>query len=164
VIVLDLAMPRMESYDFRAVQQADPSIADIPLVVFSSLRPDPLPSTAAFVRKSGDPRLLLDAIAVVSRSVAGAGWVLGRVSFNESRMIGRPPPSRCPRGSFLEPPCSGPRRCRRQVDPALPRSTTAIATTLRSGPMRSTSGRAAEVLVSEKMRLSSRYARANRDR
>ena len=62
----------MDGYAFRPVQQADPAIADIPVIVFSALRPDPLPSAAAFVQKSGNSRLLLDAITVVSGSVADA--------------------------------------------------------------------------------------------
>jgi CheY-like chemotaxis protein len=63
VIVLDLAMPIMDGYAFREAQLADPALADIPVVVFSAMRPDPLPSAVTFVRKAADPGVLLSAVA-----------------------------------------------------------------------------------------------------
>ncbi len=66
VIVFDLAMPVMDGYTFRATQLADPALADIPAIVFSALRPDPLPNAAAFVRKASDPTMLLNAVAAAT--------------------------------------------------------------------------------------------------
>jgi CheY-like chemotaxis protein len=36
VILLDMMMPMMDGYEFRAVQESDPSLRDIPVVVLSA--------------------------------------------------------------------------------------------------------------------------------
>ena len=35
VILLDLAMPVMDGFEFRRAQRADPALADIPVIIFS---------------------------------------------------------------------------------------------------------------------------------
>jgi CheY-like chemotaxis protein len=37
VILLDLMMPVMDGWEFRRKQQADPSVADVPVIVLSAL-------------------------------------------------------------------------------------------------------------------------------
>ena len=37
VILLDLMMPVMDGWEFRRKQQADPSLADVPVIVLSAL-------------------------------------------------------------------------------------------------------------------------------
>ena len=39
VIVLDIMMPVMDGWDFRAAQLADPSLRDIPVIVISASQP-----------------------------------------------------------------------------------------------------------------------------
>ena len=40
VILLDLRMPVMDGWTFRREQRADPTLADIPIVVLSGVEPD----------------------------------------------------------------------------------------------------------------------------
>src|SRR6266498_5083823 len=39
VILLDLMMPVMDGWEFRRRQQADPAVADVPVIVLSALDP-----------------------------------------------------------------------------------------------------------------------------
>jgi CheY-like chemotaxis protein len=66
LIVLDLMLPRMDGFQFRAVQRADPRWAKIPIVVYSGI--DRLAERmrdmqpAAWFAKPVDPESLLGAI------------------------------------------------------------------------------------------------------
>lgn len=62
LVVLDLRMMGMDGTTFLAVRDADPDLCRIPVVVYSSQPPTPLPTVDAFVRKRGDPEELLDAV------------------------------------------------------------------------------------------------------
>ena len=72
VILLDLAMPAMDGFTFRASMLRDPRLADIPVILISgdcptaeeaeSLHP------AAIVSKPFDPDLLLERVAEACRS------------------------------------------------------------------------------------------------
>jgi len=65
LIVLDLRMPRMDGWDFRAEQSSDRRLASIPVVVVSA---DPLASqaarlgAAAVVPKPADPDRFLELV------------------------------------------------------------------------------------------------------
>lgn len=66
VIVLDLRMPVMDGWEFRAEQKRDPRLRDIPVVVYSC-EPDIASlarelSASGFVSKMDSPRLVLEAI------------------------------------------------------------------------------------------------------
>jgi two-component system, chemotaxis family, chemotaxis protein CheY len=66
LIVLDLMMPRVDGWDFRAVQTGDARLASIPVVVLSA---HPLADdakhggAAAVLRKPMDPEALLAVVA-----------------------------------------------------------------------------------------------------
>jgi two-component system, chemotaxis family, chemotaxis protein CheY len=67
LIVLDLMLPRMDGFQFRAAQRANSAWADIPVVVYSGMdrlaeRVRPLEPEAWF-SKPLDPEMLLGAIA-----------------------------------------------------------------------------------------------------
>jgi CheY-like chemotaxis protein len=70
-ILLDLMMPGMDGYDFRAEQRSDPAIADIPIILLSAVRGAERAAAtleaAAFLPKPAPIEKLL---AVISR-VAG---------------------------------------------------------------------------------------------
>lgn len=70
-ILLDLMMPGMNGYEFRAQQRADPAIADIPVIVLSAMRGADAAATsmsaAGCVMK---PARVDDLLAAISR-VAG---------------------------------------------------------------------------------------------
>jgi two-component system response regulator MprA len=51
VILLDLMMPRTDGWEFRRAQLADPALAAIPVLLFSSF--DSGPSNAAELRAAG---------------------------------------------------------------------------------------------------------------
>src|ERR671922_1464006 len=66
LIVLDLMLPRMDGFQFRALQRANPAWADIPVVVYSGIdrlheRVRALEPSAWF-EKPVDPESLLGAI------------------------------------------------------------------------------------------------------
>ena len=68
VILLDLMMPLMDGWQFRATQEADPALAGIPVVVLSAqggLSPDQVQRlhAAAFLRKPIEVGQLVDALA-----------------------------------------------------------------------------------------------------
>jgi CheY-like chemotaxis protein len=62
-IVLDIHMPGMDGREVMHTMQADPRLATIPVVIFTG-DTGPMPDAAACIRKgSGDPDVLLAAIA-----------------------------------------------------------------------------------------------------
>jgi len=67
VILLDLVMPRTDGWEFRRAQLADPALAAIPVLVFSSFDNGPRNvaelRAAGFVTKPFSIAQLLDAIA-----------------------------------------------------------------------------------------------------
>src|SRR5438128_12411080 len=74
LIVLDLMMPRMSGWDFRAAQSSDRELASIPVVVLSA---DPLASqasrlgAAAVLPKPADPERFLELIERLSMRQSG---------------------------------------------------------------------------------------------
>ncbi len=67
VILLDLMMPRMDGWGFRAQQKLDPAISGIPVVVVSALgRPDDI-DAAAFVPKPCDLDAVLETVERTGR-------------------------------------------------------------------------------------------------
>jgi len=64
LIILDLYMPRMDGYAFRAAQLADPHLAAIPVVIFTATS-DSVDDAAPILRKGADPDLLLALIGTV---------------------------------------------------------------------------------------------------
>jgi CheY-like chemotaxis protein len=65
VILLDLVMPRMDGFEFRAAQRTDSRLAAVPVVVISAAdRPAPVGGldAAAYLDKPCDVRVLLDAV------------------------------------------------------------------------------------------------------
>ena len=68
VILLDLMMPQMDGWQFRSLQEAEPSFAHIPVVVLSAqggLTADQIQRlhAAAFLRKPIEVGQLVDALA-----------------------------------------------------------------------------------------------------
>jgi len=64
IILLDLMMPVMDGWEFRRRQQADPEIADVPVVVLSALDPAraAVVDAAAFLKKPLDFDRLLQLV------------------------------------------------------------------------------------------------------
>jgi CheY-like chemotaxis protein len=65
VILLDLAMPRLDGREFRARQRQDPRLASIPVIVISAERgmtTDPSLAGSHFLRKPVDFALVRQAI------------------------------------------------------------------------------------------------------
>lgn len=79
VILLDLAMPVMNGFEFRAVQQADPALNGIPVIIltanFQAAEVMDL-GAAAFVRKPFDNEALLDMVSAACRAstLTDAPW------------------------------------------------------------------------------------------
>jgi CheY-like chemotaxis protein len=73
VILLDLMMPVMDGWEFRRRQMADPSLANVPVVVLSALDPARGRDLAGalFMKKPLDFDRLLE---LVRRFCARAGW------------------------------------------------------------------------------------------
>jgi CheY-like chemotaxis protein len=73
LILLDLMMPVMDGWEFRRRQMADPSLADVPVVVLSALDPARAHDLAGalFLKKPLDFDRLLE---LVRRFCARAGW------------------------------------------------------------------------------------------
>lgn len=73
-ILLDLMMPGMNGYEFRAQQRADPALADIPIIVLSAMRGADAAATtlsaAACVKKPARVDDLLDVVSRVARPVS----------------------------------------------------------------------------------------------
>ena len=65
LILLDLMMPRVDGWEFRTRQQADPALAVIPVAVLTAhvTRPPPDFDAAAWLRKPVELRTLLDVAA-----------------------------------------------------------------------------------------------------
>jgi len=66
LILLDLAMPIMNGWEFLEVQRADAWLARIPVVVLSadrSLQSNPVPGSSAALAKPIDVDVLLDLVA-----------------------------------------------------------------------------------------------------
>jgi CheY-like chemotaxis protein len=64
VILLDLMMPVMDGWEFRRRQQADPGIAEVPVIVLSALDPSRAATVdaAAFLKKPLDFDRLLELV------------------------------------------------------------------------------------------------------
>jgi DNA-binding response OmpR family regulator len=62
LVLLDLMMPGMNGWDFRATQLRDPAIADIPVVILSALGRVPNIDAAAFLPKPFGLDELLDLV------------------------------------------------------------------------------------------------------
>lgn len=64
VILLDLMMPVMDGWEFRARQRADAALAMVPVIVVSAAGPDSLASLdpAAFIPKPFDFETLIRAV------------------------------------------------------------------------------------------------------
>ena len=64
VILLDLSMPGMDGFAFRAAQRTDPALAAIPVVVISASEPEQAHGigAAAYLHKPFDLRVLLAAV------------------------------------------------------------------------------------------------------
>jgi CheY-like chemotaxis protein len=73
-ILLDLMMPGMNGYEFRAQQRADPAIADIPVIVLTAMRGAEAAATslsaAGFVMKPARVDDLLETVSRVARPVS----------------------------------------------------------------------------------------------
>ena len=73
LILLDLMMPDSNGWQFRREQLADPSLADIPVVVMSGMYDPPgMLGTAGFVAKPVDPGRLCE---LVRRQLRDSGPV-----------------------------------------------------------------------------------------
>jgi CheY-like chemotaxis protein len=80
-ILLDLMMPGMDGYEFRAQQRADPAIADIPVIVLSAVRgAEAAAASLAAVACLGKPTPLDELLAVLSRVAGPAGSVPASLS------------------------------------------------------------------------------------
>ena len=66
LILLDLMMPTMNGWDFRAAQMTDPAIAPIPVVVISAALPDQVHAIGA-VAHLHKPFDLADLLETVQR-------------------------------------------------------------------------------------------------
>ena len=67
VIILDVAMPRMDGIAFRRALSADSRFADIPVIVYTAMPMRHVPNVTAVFRKgSDDPQRLLDLLAQVT--------------------------------------------------------------------------------------------------
>ena len=69
VVLLDLAMPIMNGWEFRAAQLRDPTIAGVPVVLLTSQQGDGLEAEAVLT-KPCPPEQLLATIARVARAAA----------------------------------------------------------------------------------------------
>lgn len=69
VVLLDLMMPGMNGWEFRARQRGDPELAAIPVIVLSALGKVPGVDAAAYLQK---PFGLEDLLSVVRRHAPAA--------------------------------------------------------------------------------------------
>ena len=67
LILLDLSMPVMNGWQFRATQLADPALAEIPVIVMSASDEGDVPAEAR-VGKPFEIDALLEAVARLARS------------------------------------------------------------------------------------------------
>jgi len=68
LVLLDLTMPRMNGWQFRAAQRADPDVAAIPVIVVSALGRQPGLDVAATIRKPFAAEELLTAVRRYARA------------------------------------------------------------------------------------------------
>ena len=73
VILLDLMMPIMDGWQFRAAQLADPDLGPIPVVVLSAVNDGERVSAGAYLRKPVQLKTLLDAVNRFCQPAAAAG-------------------------------------------------------------------------------------------
>ena len=81
VILLDLKMPVMDGFEFRAAQQADPALNGIPVIAVTAnyqARDVANLRFAAFVRKPLNGDMLLDSVDAVARHSSGSTEVAWR--------------------------------------------------------------------------------------
>jgi CheY-like chemotaxis protein len=65
-IILDIAMPVMDGIELSQHIRADPRWADIPIIVYTAMKPRHLPHAAGIFRKGNDdPQRLLDMLATI---------------------------------------------------------------------------------------------------
>ena len=62
VVLLDLMMPGMNGWEFRARQQGDPELSSIPVIVLSALGKVPGVDAAGYLQKPFELDDLLDAV------------------------------------------------------------------------------------------------------
>ena len=70
LILLDLMMPQMNGWQFRSMQQADPTLADIPVVILTAVQNPAEEASALRVQlreEGGDDVGLVDALVGISR-------------------------------------------------------------------------------------------------
>ena len=87
LILLDLMMPNMNGLQFRAAQNGDAALADIPVIVMSAVATEPwaeLEGVAARFSKPFDTGTLL---AAVARHATGEG-VAARVTYPDPQGFG----------------------------------------------------------------------------
>ncbi len=70
LVIVDLCMPGMDGFEFLRTKDADPTLATIPVVVFSASDTDRIPRAIPFVRKGSDPDDLLAIVESARRLIA----------------------------------------------------------------------------------------------
>jgi CheY-like chemotaxis protein len=73
IVLLDLMMPGMNGWEFRAAQKCDPELSDIPVVVLSALGRVAGMDAAGFIQKPFDLDELLDAVREYADDHDGSG-------------------------------------------------------------------------------------------
>jgi DNA-binding response OmpR family regulator len=73
IVLLDLMMPGMNGWEFRAAQKGDPELSDIPVVVLSALGRVAGMDAAGFIQKPFDLDELLDAVRAHADDHDGSG-------------------------------------------------------------------------------------------
>ena len=73
IVLLDLMMPGMNGWEFRAAQKGDPELSDIPVVVLSALGRVAGMDAAGFIQKPFDLDELLDAVREHADGHDGSG-------------------------------------------------------------------------------------------
>jgi CheY-like chemotaxis protein len=73
IVLLDLMMPGMNGWEFRAAQKGDPELSDIPVVVLSALGRVAGMDAAGFIQKPFDLDELLDAVREHADDHDGSG-------------------------------------------------------------------------------------------
>ncbi|HVI95967.1 MAG TPA: response regulator transcription factor [Anaeromyxobacter sp.] len=75
IVLLDLMMPGMNGWEFRAAQKDDPDIQDIPVVVLSALGRVSGMDAAGFIQKPFDLEELLSVIRAHAQEEPGSAQV-----------------------------------------------------------------------------------------
>ncbi len=73
LILLDLMMPRMNGWQFRAAQKRDPTLADIPVIITSAVAAERWDETDEVAARFPKPFDIQDLLAAVNEHVAAAG-------------------------------------------------------------------------------------------